>query len=90
MRAVLIPATAASWPIWAKVGLMAPVLMTKEARKPKLYEVQGILAEEAPVVVLWNADNNNAFRPAAYGGWIADPYHGIFTKRSFLPQYAGR
>jgi len=52
--------------------------------------VQGILAEEAPVVVLWNADNNSAFRPEAYGGWIADPYHGIFTKRSFLPQYAGR
>ena len=70
--------------------LDAAVLMTKEARKPKLYEVQGILAEEAPVVVLWNADNNSAFRPEAYGGWIADPYHGIFTKRSFLPQYAGR
>lgn len=51
-------------------------------------QMQSILAEEAPVVVLWYTDGNYAYRPAAYDGWVSDPGQGIFTKRSFLPAYA--
>ena len=56
-------------------------------RKPLLYDAQRLLAEDAPVVVFYYPDGNYAYRPAAYEGWVADPGHGIFTKRSFLPEY---
>jgi peptide/nickel transport system substrate-binding protein len=58
-----------------------------EERKPLLHEAQRILAEEAPVVVFYYPDGDYAYRPAAYSGWVSDPGHGIFTKRSFLPEY---
>ncbi len=50
-------------------------------------EMQGIIDEEAPVVVFWYPDANFAFRPEAYSGWVADVGHGVFHKRSFLPEY---
>ena len=59
-------------------------------RKPLLYEAQRILAEEAPVVVFYYPDGDYAYRPAAYEGWVSDQGHGIFTKRSFLPEYVAR
>ncbi|MDP9070913.1 MAG: ABC transporter substrate-binding protein, partial [Actinomycetota bacterium] len=59
----------------------------KEERKPLLHEAQRILAEEAPVIVFWYRDGEWAYREAAYGGWVEDPGQGIFTKRSFLPEY---
>ncbi|MCP9488260.1 MAG: ABC transporter substrate-binding protein [Solirubrobacteraceae bacterium MAG38_C4-C5] len=59
-----------------------------QQRQALFDQMQSILAEEAPVVVLWYPDGNYAYRPAAYEGWISDPGHGIFTKRSFLPAYA--
>ncbi len=58
-----------------------------EERKELLAQAQEILAEEAPAVVLWYRDGTWAHRPAAYDGWVADPGQGIFTKRSFLPEY---
>lgn len=61
-----------------------------EDRKRLVGEAQRILAAENPVVVLWYRDGEYAFRPAGYDGWVADPGHGIFTKRSFLPAYAER
>lgn len=59
-----------------------------DARKPLLYEAQRILAEDAPVVVFYYPDGDYAYRPSAYNAWVSDKGHGIFTKRSFLPEYA--
>jgi peptide/nickel transport system substrate-binding protein len=58
-----------------------------EERKPLLHEAQRILADEAPVIVFYYPDGDYAYRSAAYNGWVSDPGHGIFTKRSFLPEY---
>ncbi len=56
-------------------------------RKELLAKAQAMLAEEAPVIALWYRDGDWAYRPGAYDGWVPDPGHGIFTKRSFLPEY---
>ncbi|MEX2659859.1 MAG: ABC transporter substrate-binding protein, partial [Acidimicrobiales bacterium] len=58
-----------------------------EERRELLAEAQGILAEDAPLQVLYYPDGIWAYRTEAYGGWANDPGHGIFTKRSFLPGY---
>ncbi len=51
-------------------------------------QAQEIFAAEAPAVTLYYPNGRWGYRPAAYNGWIADPGHGVFTKRSFLPGYA--
>jgi peptide/nickel transport system substrate-binding protein len=58
-----------------------------DERKDLLAQAQALLAEEAPTVALWYRDGDWAYRPATYDGWVADPGQGIFTKRSFLPEY---
>lgn len=58
-----------------------------EERKALTAQMQEILAEEVPSMVLWYRDGDWAYRPADYDGWVADPGQGIFTKRSFLPEY---
>ena len=55
---------------------------------PLIHAAQEIFAAEAPAVVLFYPNGRWAYRPSAYDGWISDPGHGVFTKRSFLPQYA--
>lgn len=57
-------------------------------RKPILHDMQRILADEVPALVLWYRDGEFAYRPAGYDRWVSDPGHGIFTKRSFLAPYA--
>ena len=65
-------------------GLSQPV-----AEKAALInQAQDIFAAEAPAVTLYYPNGRWAYRPAAYDGWIADPGHGVFTKRSFLADYA--
>ncbi|MPZ64417.1 MAG: hypothetical protein GEU83_02425 [Pseudonocardiaceae bacterium] len=59
-----------------------------QARKPVLHEAQRVLAEEVPLLTFWYRDGVNAYRPAAYDGWVTDFGHGILTKRSFLRPYA--
>lgn len=51
-------------------------------------QAQEIFAAEAPAVVLFYPDGRWGYRPAAYDGWVSDPGHGVFTKRSFLAPYA--
>lgn len=58
-----------------------------EDRKRLLAQAQDMIAAESPVVVLWYRDGEFAYRGADYDGWVSDPGHGIFTKRSFLPEY---
>ncbi len=65
----------------------AAMTLDLTARKGMLQEMQRILAEETPVIVYFYPDGDYAYRQAAYDGWVSDPGHGIFTKRSFLPGY---
>ncbi|MBW3557410.1 MAG: ABC transporter substrate-binding protein, partial [Actinobacteria bacterium] len=58
-----------------------------EERKDLTAQMQAILADEVPAIVMWYPDSQFAYRPAAYDGWVRDPGQGIFTKRSFLPEY---
>lgn len=51
-------------------------------------QAQEIFAAEAPAVVLYYPDGRWGYRPGVYDGWISDPGHGVFTKRSFLAPYA--
>lgn len=69
-----------------QAGLTVPV-----AEKLDLVnQAQDIFAEEQPAVTLSYPNGRWAYRPAAYDGWIADPGHGVFTKRSFLEEYAAQ
>lgn len=45
-----------------------------------------LLARDAPVVPLFFADGQFAFRPASYGGWRFVRGTGLFDKQSFLPR----
>jgi peptide/nickel transport system substrate-binding protein len=58
-----------------------------QEREKLTAEMQAILADEVPAIVMWYPDSQYAYRPAAYDGWVRDPGQGIFTKRSFLPAY---
>ncbi|MGI9597034.1 MAG: ABC transporter substrate-binding protein [Acidimicrobiales bacterium] len=70
-------------------GLLEEGLTKPVAEKAALVnQAQDIFAAEAPAVTLYYPNGRWAYRPAAYDGWIADPGHGVFTKRSFLPGYA--
>ena len=51
-------------------------------------QAQDIFAAEAPAVVLYYPDGRWGYRPGVYDGWISDPGHGVFTKRSLLAPYA--
>ena len=73
-----------------KLAEDAAVDLDAASRKAKLYDIQGLLAAEAPVIVYYYPDGTYAYRPAAYTGWFADLGHGILTKRSFLADYATR
>lgn len=54
-------------------------------------QAQELFAAEAPAVVLFYPDGRWGYRPSAYDGWVSDPGHGVFTKRSFLtPAAAGQ
>ncbi len=57
-------------------------------RKALDAQAQTILAEEVPAQVLWYPDGLYAYRPGAYDRWLSDLGQGIFTKRSFLTDYA--
>ncbi|HWH35230.1 MAG TPA: ABC transporter substrate-binding protein [Acidimicrobiales bacterium] len=60
-----------------------------DERRDSLEEAQEIFAEAAPAVMLAYPDGRWGYREAAYDLWVADPGHGVFTKRSFLEEYAG-
>lgn len=64
-------------------SLTAPI----DRKQELVHQAQEVFAEGAPAVTLLYPDGRWAYRPAAYDGWVADPGHGVFTKRSFLPEY---
>lgn len=58
-----------------------------DSRATQLNGAEEILADEVPGLVLWYRTGEYAVRPGSYSGWVSDPGHGIFTKRSFLKEY---
>lgn len=65
----------------------AATVATDDERKDLTAQMQEILAQDVPSMALWYRDGDWAYRPADYDGWVEDPGQGIFTKRSFLPEY---
>jgi peptide/nickel transport system substrate-binding protein len=61
---------------------------TEDARLPLIHQAQDILAEDVPMIVLYYPAGRWGYRWAAYEAWTSDQGHGVFTKRSFLEQYA--
>jgi hypothetical protein len=59
-----------------------------DERKSMSHDLQRLLAEEAPFIMFWYPDGEYGFRPGTYNRWVSDRGHGIFNKRSFLPEYA--
>lgn len=57
-----------------------------DERKELIYEMQRMIAEDVPVATMAYIDGVYAYRPDMYDNWVSDPGHGIFHKRSFLPQ----
>lgn len=66
----------------------AAVTADWDERLELIHEQQDFFAEELPAVMLFYPDEYQAYRPAAYDGWFADPGHLLLTKRAFLPEYA--
>lgn len=81
--------TGYSNPTFDRLTEEASTTVNAADRKRKLHEAQRMLAEEVPSMALLYPDGVYAFRPSAYSGWVPDPGQGIFTKRSFLEDYAG-
>ena len=65
----------------------ATVLDLKD-RKAVLADAEKFLAQEVPVITLYYRNGEYVFKSGAYDGWLSDPGHGIFTKRSFIPRAA--
>lgn len=68
--------------------LAASQVSDLDERREAIHGLQEEFAELAPAIVLYYPDGNYAYRSEAYEGWIDDPGHGHFTKRSFLADYA--
>lgn len=54
-------------------------------REDMIHELQETFAEEVPAIVLHYPDGIYAYRTDSFDGWVADPGHGHFNKRSFIP-----
>lgn len=68
--------------------LEAAVVADWDQRLELIHQQQEFFAGEVPSIALAYPDAAQAYQSDAYDGWISDPGHGIFTKRSFLPGYA--
>lgn len=54
-------------------------------RRELIDQLQGMLSEDVPVITMAYIDGVYAFRHGMYDNWVSDPGHGVFNKRSFLP-----
>lgn len=62
----------------------AAVTIDTAERQALLSQMQDMLAQDVPAIVLYYPDGIYAFRTATYDGWVIEAGHGAFTKRSFL------
>lgn len=56
-----------------------------EVRKGILAEAQTLLADDTPIITLAYIQGVYAYRRDLYDHWVSDTGHGLFNKRSFLP-----
>jgi len=56
-----------------------------DKQKTLARQLEKIISEDMPFVILWYADGNYAYRPAAFDKWVYQKGQGIFHKLSFLP-----
>jgi len=57
-----------------------------DKQKAVARQLEGIIAQDVPFVVLYYEDGNYAYRPAAYDQWVYQKGQGIFHKLTFLPK----
>lgn len=80
--------TSYSNPEFDDIALRAGESGDLEERRELLGDLQRILAEDVPMIVVMYPDGIWAHRTDGYEGWIADFGHSPLTKRSFLADYA--
>ena len=56
-----------------------------EKQKTLVRQMEALIAQEMPFVLLYYADGNYVYRTAAYDKWVYQKGQGIFNKLSFLP-----
>lgn len=56
-----------------------------EERKEQIFELQEMISADVPVITMAYIDGVYAKRTDMYDSWVSDPGHGVFNKRSFLP-----
>jgi len=56
-----------------------------EKQKTLVRQMEAMIAQEMPFVLLYYADGNYVYRPATYDKWVYQKGQGIFNKFSFLP-----
>lgn len=71
-------------PAFDELAEQAAVTIDLAKRAELLHEMQHMLADDVPAIVYYYPDGNYAFRADGYDGWVVEPGHGAFTKRSFL------
>jgi peptide/nickel transport system substrate-binding protein len=71
-------------PDFDRLGNQAAEEADLDARRDLIHQMQETFAEEVPAIALYYPDGIYAYRPAAFDGWVEDPGHGLFTKRSFV------
>ena len=57
-----------------------------DVRTGTLAEAQTIIADDTPIITLAYLEGVYAYRPEMYDHWVSDTGHGLFNKRSFLPE----
>jgi peptide/nickel transport system substrate-binding protein len=78
------------YPEWDALFTEWKATTTIESRTPVLFRMQELFNRQPTSIPLVYPDENWAFRPEAFDGWVESPSYGIVHKWSFLPKDAGR
>ena len=68
-----------------KLGEELRVTTDPEKQKTLVRQMEALIAQEMPFVLLYYVDGNYVYRTAAYDKWVYQKGQGIFNKLSFLP-----
>lgn len=68
-----------------QIGSELLATMEPEKQKTLARQLEAIIAQDVPFVVLYYEDGVYAYRPAVYDKWVFQKGQGIFHKLTFLP-----
>lgn len=68
-----------------KIGSELLATMDPEKQRTLARQLEAIIAQDVPFVVLYYEDGVYAYRPAVYDKWVFQKGQGIFHKLTFLP-----